>query len=106
MPNQLANTQVDSIMVGVYFLTAAALCLYLDRSRERSVPPLRYHLLVHLAFATWFLMRPDGLVGWMAISVILYWRAWRYLALPLTLCLAIGLCLGRSTSTATPVSSR
>ena len=86
MPNQLANTQVDSIMVGVYLLTAAALCLYLDKSRGGAMPPPRYHLLVHLAFATWFLMRPDGLAGWMAISLVLYWRTWRWLALPARAC--------------------
>ena len=94
MPNQLANTQVDSIMVGVYLLTAAALCLYLDKSRGGAMPPPRYHLLVHLAFATWFLMRPDGVVGWMVISLVIYWRAWRYLAIPVAFFLAIGLSWG------------
>ena len=66
MPNQLANTQADSIMVPCYLLTAAALCLYLDRERRGGLPPLGYHLLVHLSFALWFLMRPEGVVGWAA----------------------------------------
>ena len=91
MPNQLANTQADSIMVPIYLLTAAALCLYLDRERRLGQPPIGYHLLVHLSFALWFLMRPDGVVGWAAVSLILYWRSPRYLALPAALYLAIGL---------------
>jgi hypothetical protein len=94
MPNQLANTQADSIMVSVYLLTAAALCLYLDRSRHGLQPAFRYHLLVHSAFALWFLIRPDGVVGWAAVSLILYRRQWRYLALPAALYLAIGLSWG------------
>ena len=32
-------------------------------------PPFRYHLLVHLSFALWFLMRPEGVVGWAALSL-------------------------------------
>jgi hypothetical protein len=91
MPNQLANTQADSIMVAVYLLTAAALCLYLDREqRQGAPPPLGYHLLVHLSFAAWFLMRPEGVVGWAALSLILYWRRPRYLVLFAAFYLAIG----------------
>lgn len=89
MPNQLANTQADSIMVAIYLLTATALCLYLERERT-GWPSFRYHLLVHLSFALWFLTRPDGVVGWAALSLVLYWRSWRYLLLPATLYLAIG----------------
>jgi hypothetical protein len=94
MPNQLANTQVDSIMVAVYLLSASALCRYLYRSGQGAVPPLRDHLLVHGAFALWFLMRPDGVVGWAAVSLLLYWRRWRWLALPAALYLALGLSWG------------
>jgi hypothetical protein len=94
MPNQLANTQADSIMVSVYLLTAAALCRYLDRERGGAWPPLRYHVYIHLCFALWFVMRPDGVVGWAALSLVLYRRAWRYLALPAALYLAIGLSWG------------
>ena len=36
MPNQLANTQADSVMVPVYLLSAAALCHWLARVREGS----------------------------------------------------------------------
>jgi hypothetical protein len=90
MPNQLANTQADSIMVPCYLLTAAALCLYLDRER-RGAPPIGHHLPVHLSFALWFLMRPEAVVGWAAVSLILYWRSPRYLVLPAALYLAIGL---------------
>jgi hypothetical protein len=91
MPSQLANTQADSIMVAIYLLTAAASCLYLDRERAVGFPPLRYHLLLHTPFALWFLTRPEGVVGWAALSLILYRRAWRYLLLPAALYLAIGL---------------
>jgi hypothetical protein len=90
MPNQLANTQADSVMVAVYLLTAAALCLYIDRERRSVPPPLPYHLLVHLSFALWFLMRPEGVVGWAAVSAILCFRHPRYLALFAALYLAIG----------------
>jgi hypothetical protein len=94
MPNQLANTQADSIMVPCYLLTAAALCLYLDRERRGTAIPIGHHLLVHLSFALWFLMRPEGVVGWADLSLILYWRSPRYLALPAALYLAIGLSWG------------
>lgn len=94
MPNQLANTQADSIMVPLYLLTAAALCLYLDSERRLGWPPLRYHLLVQLPFALWFLTRPEGVVGWAALSLVLYRRHWRYLALPAALYLAIGVSWG------------
>jgi hypothetical protein len=94
MPNQLANTQADSIMVSVFLLTAAALCRYLDRECRGAWPPLRYHMFVHLSFALWFLIRPEGVVGWAALSVILYRRALRYLLLPVALYLAIGLSWG------------
>jgi hypothetical protein len=92
MPNQLANTQADSIMVALYLMTAATLCLYLERERIGGWPPLRYHVLVHLSFALWFLTRPEGVVGWAALSLVLYRRrhAWRYLLLPAALYLAIG----------------
>ena len=105
MPNQLANTQVDSIMVPVYLLSAAALCRYLDRGRQGALPPLADHLLVHGSFALWFLMRPDGVVGWAAVSLVLYWRRWRWLALPAALYLAIGLSWG-AYKYRTPASSR
>ena len=94
MPNQLANTQADSIMVSAYLLTAAALCLFLDRERAGAFPPLRYHVLVHLSFALWFFTRPEAVVGWAALSFLLYRRAWRYLLLPAALYLAIGLSWG------------
>jgi hypothetical protein len=94
MPNQLANTQADSIMVPIYLLTAAALCLYLDRERRGGMPSIGYQLLVHLSFALWFLMRPEAVVGWAALSLVLYWRSPRYLALPAALFLAIGLSWG------------
>jgi hypothetical protein len=53
-------------------------------------PRFRYHLLVHLGFALWFIMRADAVPAWAAMSLILHWRAWRYLALPAALYLAIG----------------
>jgi hypothetical protein len=39
-------------------------------------------------------MRADAVPGWAAMSLILYWRAWRYLALPAALYLAIGVSWG------------
>jgi hypothetical protein len=90
LPNQLANTQVDSIMVPIYLLISGALCLFLEQSRGGATPSFRYHLFVHLTFALWFLMRADAVPGWAAMSLILHWRAWRYLALPAALYLAIG----------------
>lgn len=69
MPNQLANNQADSIMMAFYLLTAAALCIYLDRERREGFPPFRFHLLVHTPFALWFLTRPEGVVGWAAVSL-------------------------------------
>jgi hypothetical protein len=91
MPNQLANTQADSVMVALYLLTAASLGVYLDRERASGLPPFRFHLMVHTPFALWFLTRPEGVVGWAAVSLLLYRRALRYLALPAALYLAIGL---------------
>jgi hypothetical protein len=94
MPNQISNTQADSVMVPIYLLTAAALCLYLQRRRAGSRVPTANHLLVHLPFALWFLVRPDGFVGWAAVSVLLYWRRWRLLVLPAALFLLIGVSWG------------
>ena len=94
LPNQLSYTQVDSIIVSVYLLSAAALCAFLDQSRDGTMPSLSYHLAVHFSFAFWFVMRADGLVGWAAVSLILYWRAWRYLALPVALYLMVGMSWG------------
>jgi hypothetical protein len=90
LPNFLDKTQVDPLMVPIYLLTAGALGLFLARSRS-GTPPLGYHLIVHLSFALWFVMRPDGAPGWAAVSLIIHWRAWRYLVLPLLLFLMIGL---------------
>ena len=39
-------------------------------------------------------MRADAVPGWAAMSLILYWRAWRYLVLPAALYLAIGISWG------------
>ncbi len=52
MPNQLANTQADSIMVSIYLLSAASLCVYLERERRGGWPPFGYHVLVHLPLAS------------------------------------------------------
>jgi hypothetical protein len=94
MPNQLANTQADSIMVPIYLLTAAALCVYLERERTGAPISWAVHLPVILRSRCGFLMRPEGVVGWAALSLVLYWRSPRWLALPALLCLAIGLSWG------------
>jgi hypothetical protein len=94
LPHQLAYTQVDSIMVSIYLLISGALCLLIEQTRGGVTPKFRYYLLVHLGFALWFIMRADGLPTWAAMSLILHWRAWRYLALPAALYLAIGMSWG------------
>jgi hypothetical protein len=94
MPNQISNTQADSIMVPIYLLTVAGLCLYIHRSRAGPPVPAACHALVHLPFALWFLVRPDGVVGWAAVSLLLYWRRWRLLTLPAALLLLIGVSWG------------
>lgn len=87
LPNQIHLTQVDTIMVGVYLLTAAAGLTFLDARRRGPRVPLLSHFALHGSFAIWLALRPDVLPGWVAISVLLYARRsqWRYLLIPFVL---------------------
>jgi hypothetical protein len=46
---------------------------------------------VNCGFALWFLMRNDVLPGWIAVSLVLSYRRWHYLAVPVVLMAAIAL---------------
>lgn len=91
LPKQVANTQVDSIMAAIALLVMAALLTYLAEEQERGQATFRTFCLVNLAFALWFLMRNDVLPGWIAVSLVLSYRRWHYLAVPVVLMATIAL---------------
>lgn len=90
LPKQLNYTQVDSIIAPMALVVAATLFIHLAATRGGERPPFRTFLLVNAAFAFWFLMRNDVLPGWLAVSVILAARRWRYVVVPLLLMMTVG----------------
>ena len=89
LPKQLGYAQVDSIIAPIALLVMASLCLRIKASADGPVR-LWVDVLVHSTFALWFLMRPDVLPGWLAVSLVLHWRNWRRLLVPAVLFVAIG----------------
>ena len=88
-PQLFDITSADAVVASCGLLVAGSLCRF-HRDRDASKVPLRDHLLVHAAFALWFLMRSDVLPGWLGISGFLYWRQPRYLLLPLAFFVSLG----------------
>jgi hypothetical protein len=94
LPKELAYTQVDAIIAPIAMLVTAALCLRISASRhDQGVRP-GLDVLVHSTFALWFVMRPDVLPGWIAVSLALHWRNWQRLLIPAMLFLVIGFSWG------------
>ena len=92
LPKQVAYTQVDSIIAPISLLVLAALLVHLSgKSNDGHSTKFRTFLLVNGAFALWFFMRNDVLPGWLAISLVLAHRRWRYLAVPVILIVTIAL---------------
>jgi hypothetical protein len=83
---QIPYIQVESVMPAITFFILGAGACYLSASdRLKKLPPLGYHILLHAAFALWLLMRPDVMVGWLVVSLILYlpkMKYWPYLLIP------------------------
>jgi hypothetical protein len=90
LPKQLGYTQADALIAPIALLILAALCLRLERMRSGQPVPLAVDVAVHASFALWFVMRPDVLPAWLVMSLVLHWRDWRRLLVPLALFLAIG----------------
>jgi len=90
LPKQLGYTQADAVIAPIALLILAALCVRLQRVRSGRPVPLGVDAAVHAAFALWFAMRPDVLPAWLIVSLVLHWRTWRRLLLPIALFLAIG----------------
>jgi len=88
MPQQLAYTQVDSIVASLQLLVLATLMRYLAAERDGGAPLARF-VEVNLAFALWFAMRSDVTPGWFVIAGVLAYRRWGRLVLPAALLLAI-----------------
>ena len=88
-PQAFDLTQVDSIILACGLLITGSLCRF-DTDADVSEIPFRYHLLVHAAFGLYLTMRSDVLVGWIGVSLFLYRRRLRYMALPLAVALTIG----------------
>ncbi len=91
LPKQLGNTQVDSIIAPMSLLVLTALLVCLAEERDKGRATFRTFLLVNGAFALWFFMRNDVLPGWIAMSLLLARRRWRYLAVPVILIATIAL---------------
>ena len=90
LPKQLGYTQADALIAPIALLIAAALCVRIALARNDRPIPLGVDVAIHVAFACWFLMRPDVLPGWLVVSVFLHWRHRRRLLLPLACFLVIG----------------
>jgi len=88
-PQMFDVTNADAVVLSCGLLVTGSLCRF---HRERDVSKVRFrdHLLVHAAFALWFLMRSDVLPGWLGVSAFLYWRQPRYLLLPLAFVVSLG----------------
>ncbi len=93
LPKEIGYAQVDAVIGPTALLVLAALCVRLSHERDRDVP-LRVDVAVHLAFALWFVMRPDVLPGWFVVAIALHWQHPRRLLLPATLLVAIGVAWG------------
>ena len=91
LPKQVANTQVDSMIAPISLIVLTALLVYLAAQNDQGQATFRPFLLVNGAFALWFLMRNDILLGWIAVSLVLAHRRWRHLAVPAVLILTIAL---------------
>jgi hypothetical protein len=94
VPKELGQTQVDAVIAPVMLLLLASLCLRLKAIRDGRPVTLALDVFTHLTFALWFLMRPDVLPGWLIVSLVLHWRRWRHLLIPVALFLAIGFSWG------------
>ena len=89
LPKLLGYTQVDAIIAPIALLVMTSLCVWVKAAQAGPVP-LSVEVLVHSTFALWFVMRPDVLPGWLAVSIGLHWRNWRRLLIPVSLFLTIG----------------
>ncbi len=88
------QTYIESVMPSLILYLAAIGCLWTDRFGKSEVIPLKLHLLLHFGFAAWFALRTDILPAWGLLSLILYgknFQTWKYLLIPLSLSLTIGL---------------
>lgn len=90
LPKEVGLTQVDAVIAPIAMLMLAALCVRLKRVSDRRPVPIAIDAAVHLTFALWFVMRPDVLPGWAAVSLYLHWRQWRRLLIPVVLFLVLG----------------
>ena len=92
LPKQLGYTQVDALIAPAALLSSPRLfACGCNAGRDARPIPFAVDFFVHLAFAFWFVMRPDVLPGWLIVSLVLHWRSWRRLAIPLVLFLSIGI---------------
>jgi hypothetical protein len=91
LPKQLGYTQVDSVIAPVALVLLGIICLRLATTEHGRPVSIRTDVGLHLAFALWFLMRPDVLPGWAIVSVALHARQPRRLLLPLAFAAAIGI---------------
>ena len=89
-PHQFDLTQVESVMISVIVILSGSMCLFLSQRDDNGHVSLPYHILLHASFALWFLIRPDITPGWFAVSLVLYYRSWRYLLIPVAFFLLIG----------------
>ena len=89
LPTNFQFTQGDSMMFAAGLLVTAALLPFLDRPRGFAAPWPNV-ILLHLAFAFYFLLRTDVALAWAAVSLIVHWRRWRHLAVWLATFVAVG----------------
>lgn len=74
-PCYAMTTQIEGLMPAMAIFLAGAGCRYVAAAASGS-PSTWQVLALHAAFATWFVVRPDVVPGWFAVSALLAGRAW------------------------------
>jgi hypothetical protein len=98
LPADVELTQEDSVILAAGLIAAAALLPFLDRARGDRAR-WRDVVLLHGAFAFWYLMRTDVAIAWAIVSLIVHGRRWRHLLVWLTLFVGINTGFGAYTAT-------
>jgi len=94
LPNMYWWTLIEAILPGVVLLMAGVSCLYIEQYQKSPKMPLHYDVLLHSTFAFWFFLRPDIVPCWAIVSLVLHYRRFVRLFIPLLMFLGIGLAWG------------
>ncbi len=94
-PSSIDRLQADSVILPLGLLVVSALLVVYFTERHRERVPWWAHLVVHLAFSCWLVVRTDVLIAWIVVSLLLHLpRYWRRLWMPIACVLLIGVSWG------------